>query len=448
MSQSQIAGRLSLPGRGVGIRRPAFPAVEVKQRSEAQGKNSTMSMSKGELAKRMVLALIGVAVFVLAAQSGRVKRPLDVRAQSPLPTELTATAVFTTTPGPTVSPTPTKAKRAVNEITAPTSSDAISGGTDIVGTALVDAFQRYDVHISPAGREDWQWLITSFAIIHDAPLYRLDTTRFPDGFYDLRVRAIANDGTYTESFVRGVEIRNANPPTPTPNPEVTATPVSPLPTPTPAVRSRIPGGQGFYAPDSGAILDGEVTIRATVNGTREQRFERYELAISPAGLEKWSWLHGGREQVWQNEIYRLDTTEFADGRYDLRLRIVYEDGNYSEYYLRNLTFANAGTPQVVLAPPVGILSPKSGTQAFGVVEFVGTVPEAELLRWELSWSPGQREQWSFLVGGDQPLTEGVIASLDLSRLPPGQYDFRLRIVRSDYNYTDYYVRDLQLQPDP
>jgi hypothetical protein len=395
---------------------------------------------RSEAGKRATLAIIGAILLVWMSLPAGMQRQANVRAQdqSPLTPEFMET----------LEPTPTKVKRVVNEITAPTSSDAIFGVTEIIGTALVDSFQRYDIHISPVGLEEWQWLATSFNIIHDDVLHRLDTTRFPDGFYDLRARAITNTGTYTESFVRGVEIRNANPPTLTPNPDATATPVSLLATPTPAVLSRIPGGQGFYAPDSGAILKGTVEVRATVNGTREQRFERYELAISPAGLEQWSWLHGEPTQVWQNRIYDLDTTQYADGRYDLRLRIVYDDGNYSEYHLRNLTFANAGPAQLEFAPPAGIVSPRSGASAAGIVDFVGTVPEADLLRWELAWSPGQRERWSYLVSGDQPVSQEVIASLDLRQLPSGQYDFRLRIVRSDYNYTDYYVRDLQLQPDP
>ena len=404
--------------------------------------NGEPNLKRRETGTRAVLAGIGLAVGLLVALPGIVQRPANVQAQiSPF-----STPEFTPTPGPSPTPTPTKVKRAVNEITAPTSFDAIFNGTDIIGTALVDSFQRYDMHISPAGLEDWQWLTTSFNIVHDNVLYRLDTSRFPDGYYDLRSRAIAIDGTYTESFVRGVEIRNANPPTLTPDPEATVTPVSVLPTPTPAIVSRIPGGQGFYAPDSGAVLDGVAEIRATVNGTRDQRFERYELAISPAGLEQWSWLHGEPTQVWQNRIYDLDTGLYPDGRYDLRLRNVYDDGNYSEYFLRSLTFANAGPARLEFAPPAGIVSPRSGAKIAGIVDFVATVPQADLLRWELAWSPGQREQWSYLVGGDQPVTQQTLASLDLRQLPPGQYDFRLRIIRSDYNYTDYHVRDLQLQP--
>ena len=53
------------------------------------------------------------------------------------------------------SPTPTKVKRRQQVVSA--ESDAIFGSTRIVGTALVNSFQRYDIHISPAGMENWQW---------------------------------------------------------------------------------------------------------------------------------------------------------------------------------------------------------------------------------------------------------------------------------------------------
>ena len=36
--------------------------------------------------------------------------------------------------------------------------------------------------------------------------------------------------------------------------------------------------------------------------------------------------------------------------------------------------------------------------------------------------------------------------MDLSLLPPGNYDFMLRVVRKDYNYDDYFVRNLQVIP--
>ena len=405
--------------------------------------------------KQLVLVALAVTVLGLALWPDFAARQGDLLAQtSPLTT--TPTLTVTPTPTPTATsltptPTPTKVRRVVNEIRAPVAGDAIAGVTAIEGTALLASFNRFDVHISPAGMENWQWLTTRFEVIHDDVLYRLDTTQFPDGWYDLRVRAINDMGEYTESFVRGVEIRNANPPTLTPLPTDFAGPVSPLatptptPTPTPDIFSRVPGGQGFYAPDNGAVVRGVTPVVATVNGTSDNPYVRFELYWSPAGMEDWNWLTVGSQQMWQQPIYEWDTTQLPDGLYDLRLRIVYRDANYSEYYLRNLSIANAGAPVLAFAPPAGLVSPRSGSVIGGVVEFVGTTPGNDFLRWELAWSPGGHEEWQFLVSSEQPVADGLLARLDLRQLSAGLYDFRLRVVRQDTNYTDYTVRGLRLE---
>lgn len=399
---------------------------------------------------RVVLGAIGLLVLALTlwGQGPSVYRA-SAQAQSPFATltptatfDPFATPTFTPTWTPTPGPTPTKVRRLAVEITEPKETDAIFGNTRIIGTSAVESFLRYELHLSQAGLENWQWLSTQYAPVYDDVLYTLNTLALPDGFYDLRLRTLANDGSYGEAFVRGVEVRNTNPPTLTPGPEVTPTPVSPLPTPTPAVVSRVPGGQGLYAPDNGSVVRGVVDIVATVNGTREQKFARWELAISPAGAEVWTWLAGTTEQTWQDTIYVWDTTAYPDGLYDLRLRIVYEDSNYSEFYLRNLSVANTGAPQVALAPVAGFTAPRSGNTVSGVVDFMGATPLDDFLRWELYWSPGGREEWSFLVSSVEPVDNGLLARLDLGLLPPGRYDFRLRVVRSDYNYTDYTLRDV------
>lgn len=400
--------------------------------------------------KQYLLIMLAVGVGVVAYWPSVPQRQAGLWAQgnSPLPT-FTFPPTITPTPTitPLVSPTPTKVKRVVNEVTEPVAGDAIAGITRIVGTAVVPAFLRYDLHLSPAGMENWQWLVSSFEVVHDDVLYQLDTRAFPDGLYDLRVRALDTTGNYTEAFVRGVEIRNANPPTLTPAPSgVVVNPPSPLVTPTPTVdvSSRVPGGQGFYAPDNGAVIRGAVAIVATANGTPDHPYTRHELYLSPAGQENWQLLDSSTQQAWQEPIYVLDTTALPDGLVDLRLRIVYRDANYNEYFLRNLSVANVGYPTLAVAPPAGISLPRSGTEVAGVVEFRGTVPAANLLRWEMAWSPSESEQWQFLVSAEQPVDNGVLARLDLSQLPNGLYDFRLRVVRGDSNYTDYIVRGLRL----
>jgi hypothetical protein len=76
----------------------------------------------------------------------------------------------------------------------------------------------------------------------------------------------------------------------------------------------------------------------------------------------------------------------------------------------------------------------------------GTTAVRDLLRWEVYWSAAGAEDWQFLVSDTRPLVDANLANLDLSLLPPGAYDFRLRIVRRDYTYTDYHVRNVQATP--
>src|SRR5215204_1792800 len=65
------------------------------------------------------------------------------------------------TPTLTASITPTKAKRVINELRFPNPGDAVAGVTAIIGTALTNQFNRYDIHVSPSGMENWQWLTTN-----------------------------------------------------------------------------------------------------------------------------------------------------------------------------------------------------------------------------------------------------------------------------------------------
>jgi hypothetical protein len=384
----------------------------------------------------LVLLIAAVLLLPSLAQEPGVMAQIDSPLASPLGV-------------PTVTPAPTKVRRIVNELTHPGPGDAVSGLTTIIGTALTAQFSRYDVHVSPAGMENWQWLTTSLEVIYDDVLYQWDTTAFGDGFYDIRVRAIDDTSNYTESFIRGVEVRNAAPPTSTPNANaplglVVSPILLPTATATPDVRRQSPGGLGFYAPDAGSVIRGETAIVATAVALPDSPFARYELHMSVAGVESWLWLYGAERPVWQSPIYVWETTQVPDGLYDLRLRVVYKDSNYDEFFLRNLSVANQTKPQLAFAPPAGISSPRNGASIQGIVEFSGTVPAEDLLRWELSWSPGGNEQWQFLVTSEMAVDNGILARLDLSQLPVGLYDFRLRVVRVDTNYSDYTIRGLRL----
>lgn len=395
----------------------------------------------------MVLAALAVTLAFAPGLSNT----MDILAQdSPLSPTVTETPTITPTtgPAPTVTVTPTKVKRVINELRHPQAGDAVAGTTAIIGTALTNLFSRYDVHVSPASMENWQWLTTNLQVIHDDVLYRWDTRPFDDGFYDIRVRAIDDFGNYTESFIYGLEVRNANPPTVTPDPNAPPGSVSPLfiptPTPTPDPRRQSPGGLGFYAPDTGSVMRGETAIVATGVALPDRPFWRMELSVARSGLEDWTLLFSGERQAWQEPIYYWDTMTVADGLYDLRLRVVFKDSNYEEFFLRNLSVANRSAPVLAFTPPAGISAPRNGAEVRGVVDFVGTVPGQDLLRWELYWSPGGRDQWQFLVSSERAVNNALLARLDLSQLPAGVYDIRLRVVRTDTNYSEYEIRGLRL----
>jgi hypothetical protein len=263
--------------------------------------------------------------------------------------------------------------------------------------------------------------------------------------------------------VRRLEVRNANPPTATPVLDASgiqqpASPlyfVSPLTiptvTPTPRFRSYVLNGQGIFEPKNGAIVRDQVEIVGTANGkTVFNPFLRYELYVSPSGSNEWTWLYTGDEQLWQSPLYTWDTLQVADGYYDLRMRIVYADSNYDEYYVTRLQVANQApvpnTSAAVASKVAGLYLPLDDTQVVGVIDLVGTTAIPELLRWEISYSPEGAEAWQFLYGDTRAVTDDLLVRLDLSALPLGAYDFRLRLVRSDYSYVDDFVRNIQSTP--
>lgn len=359
---------------------------------------------------------------------------------------------------------PTRKPGPLNQITFPQPGTVAYGFMRVRGSATINNFQQYQVHIARSNSETWQWLTTEIKVVRDGDLVLINTTLFPDGFYDLRVRALDPSGNYSESFVRGFEIRNQNPPTATPTPSITvtvelsgtATPplLSPIQTPlpptsTPTPGSFVPNGQGIYTPANGDALSGSVRVVGTANGRDPQhRFLRYELYVSPTGQETWDWLFSSQNQFFNDTLYVFDTTQLANGFYDLRLRIVYVDSNYDEYYVRRLRVENDPRVQNNPFSLIRITSPQEGSRLSGVIDITGTIVHPRLQRWELYWAQqtlqGQAQEWLYLYRGDNQIVDDLIARLDVSQVPPGVYDLRLRVVRIDGNYSDHIIRRLHV----
>lgn len=97
----------------------------------------------------------------------------------------------------------------------------------------------------------------------------------------------------------------------------------------------------------------------------------------------------------------------------------------------------------------GISAPESGAVVAGVVEVQGTAVHPDYLRYELAFyreaNPGAG--WIVFAEGSNQVVSGTLAVWDTTVgrevgspvFPDGIYRLRLRVVRTDYNYDEYFV---------
>jgi hypothetical protein len=84
-----------------------------------------------------------------------------------------------------------------------------------------------------------------------------------------------------------------------------------------------------------------------------------------------------------------------------------------------------------------------------VVSIRGTASHEDFLRYEVAFNRGQG--WLTFAEGDQAVVGGTLAIWDTTIgqpqspvFPDGAYQLRLRVVRQDYNYDEYFVNSLSV----
>jgi hypothetical protein len=97
----------------------------------------------------------------------------------------------------------------------------------------------------------------------------------------------------------------------------------------------------------------------------------------------------------------------------------------------------------------GITSPQPGDTIDGVVLIEGTATDPAFLRYELALNRG--DEWIVFAGGGREVQQGTLAVWDTTVgypgapvFPDGVYQLRLRVVRQDYNYDEYFAGNLVL----
>ncbi|MBE2220894.1 MAG: hypothetical protein IAF02_05110 [Anaerolineae bacterium] len=109
----------------------------------------------------------------------------------------------------------------------------------------------------------------------------------------------------------------------------------------------------------------------------------------------------------------------------------------------------------------GIAEPAAGSDIAGTVLVVGTAAHPDYLRYELSFRhvSNPAADWIVFAEGSEPVVNGVLANWDTTVgrdigspvFPDGRYQLRLRVVKTDYNYDEYFVSDLVIannEPTP
>jgi outer membrane biosynthesis protein TonB len=109
------------------------------------------------------------------------------------------------------------------------------------------------------------------------------------------------------------------------------------------------------SPRDRAVVRDKVSIQGTAT---HSQFWKYEVAYGPEPNPGEQWILIGavhETQVVDNVLETWDTTLLPDGNYSLRLRVVRRDGNYGEYFVRQISVANTQptdtpTPEVTPTP--------------------------------------------------------------------------------------------------
>ncbi len=120
-------------------------------------------------------------------------------------------------------------------IIAPTSGAAVSGDVVIMGTAVIDPFQKYELHykLEPSGDDAYIYFAGATTPVQNGQLGVWQASGLPPGTYSLRLRVVKIDGNYAEYYAHNISVNQTAQ-------EPTATPTSSEPTPTPIPTATFP----------------------------------------------------------------------------------------------------------------------------------------------------------------------------------------------------------------
>ena len=113
-----------------------------------------------------------------------------------------------------------------------------------------------------------------------------------------------------------------------------------------------------------------------------------------------------------------------------------------------ILLAFAGTRTSVAQPSGQITSPRDRASVRGLVPIEGRATHAQFQKYEIHYGPEPNPggQWTPIAGSPfaVPVVQGRLGLWDTTIIPDGVYSLRLRVVRLDGNYDEYFVRGIQV----
>ncbi len=190
--------------------------------------------------------------------------------------------------------------RAQSGITSPAPGAAVSGDVPIFGTAVIEPFQKYELHykLEPSGDDAYIYFYGATNPVVDGQLGVWQASSLPPGTYSLRLRVVKNDGNYAEYYAPNLSVNmgpaepaaepTSSEPTPTPIPTATFTPA---PQPTPAVGqvdlpalppTPTPEQQAVAAAEGSPVEEGDASVDLGFDPAADEA----EAAVEGASLTR------------------------------------------------------------------------------------------------------------------------------------------------------------------
>jgi len=91
-----------------------------------------------------------------------------------------------------------------------------------------------------------------------------------------------------------------------------------------------------------------------------------------------------------------------------------------------------------------ITSPRDNDVVRGLLVIKGTATHPNFWKYEVHYALEPTNQWVVLGVHETEVVDGRLEVWDTTQVPDGSYSLRLRVVRKDGNYDEYFVRGIQV----